>query len=185
MLLSQPQQTKFWAIWNKACEVQGWTREAGFSAADITAARKRLLSLAGFTSLTLVDPLEGFDRVLEQLAILRDDMSGVASAAGMKFTRLKVAIRTLADEAFIAKLVADRFTFAVWLRNTFPSLPRVTLKNAPDWLAEKFRQSEAHAATLDDLDEHELTQLVVTCRERTRPASIRKAKKQENDLVPF
>jgi len=109
MLLRPKQQNRFWAEWQAACRAQGWTKENGFSSSEIDQCRKRLLAIAGFTSLTLVDPLAGFDRVLEQLAILRTDLSGVHSAATMARTRLQYAIRALADAPYWQAITQDRF----------------------------------------------------------------------------
>jgi len=71
MKLSAAQVQFFWREWPKACKAQCWTKERGFTAADIDAKRKEMLARVGFNSLTEVDRVKGFTRVKNELLILK------------------------------------------------------------------------------------------------------------------
>lgn len=70
MKLSQGQQDRFWNEWRDACAVAGWTKANGYGETEREELRKMLLARAGFTSLTLVTRVEGFNRVLAELSAL-------------------------------------------------------------------------------------------------------------------
>lgn len=57
-----------------------WTREAGLTAADIDAKRKEFLAGCGFDSLTKVDRVNGFTKVLSELLVLQ----GTSLQAGLE-----------------------------------------------------------------------------------------------------
>ena len=78
--LSGDQVKTFWSMWAKACRKQNWTRQAGMSAADIDEKRKELLARCGFKSLTLVDRLDGFTKVKNELLILISDNTDLKAA---------------------------------------------------------------------------------------------------------
>lgn len=71
MKLSPEQVRRFWREWPKSCQAMGWTRERGLTAAQIDAHRKEFLARCGFTSLTLVDRVDGFTKVLKELLVLQ------------------------------------------------------------------------------------------------------------------
>lgn len=96
MILTPSQQSRFWREWAVACQVQGWTTQDGLSQAEIDAKRHLLLSSAGFRSLTQVDRRKGFDRVLEKLAMLRDDLDGLVKVSG---SGRRVILHAIAEDA--------------------------------------------------------------------------------------
>lgn len=81
MNLSKEQVNKFWSLWAQACRKQGWTREAGMTAAEIDAKRKELIARCGFDSLTKVDRLDGFTKVKNELLLLVSDNTNLKAAA--------------------------------------------------------------------------------------------------------
>lgn len=70
MNLTPSQLRRFWQEWPKACRANNWTREAGLNAAAIDAKRKEFLARCGFKSLTEVDRVDGFTKVLKELLVL-------------------------------------------------------------------------------------------------------------------
>ncbi len=80
MKLSTAQVQRFWREWPKSCKAMGWTRDAGMSAAEIDAKRKEFLARCGFDSLTKVDRVDGFTKVLNELLV----MQGVSIQAGIE-----------------------------------------------------------------------------------------------------
>jgi hypothetical protein len=76
MNLSGDQVKTFWSMWAKACRKQGWTAKA-----EIEAKRKELLARCGFKSLTLVDRLDGFTKVKNELLLLISDHTDLKAAA--------------------------------------------------------------------------------------------------------
>ena len=141
MLLSPPQQRRFWREWTQACAAQGWTRAASWTGAQIDANRKRLLKTAGFDSLTQVTPLEGFTAVLRELAILRNDLSGLVRAEQNPRRVLIHAIKALADEPYWQAIARDRFhttdladldeSQLIQLRNTLTARHKPPRPNRP------------------------------------------------------
>jgi hypothetical protein len=122
MLLTKPQQLRFWREWSIACKVQGWTKAQSWTGAQIDNERHALLDRAGFDSLTKVDQLAGFDRVLAELAALSRpaDITPQMRAAEQPKTRLRYAIAALGKQlstaqlgdgsnAYIARISIDRF----------------------------------------------------------------------------
>ena len=71
MKLSPAQVQRFWREWPKSCQAMNWTRAAGLSAAEIDAKRKDFLLGCGFDSLTKVDKVAGFTKVLNELLVLQ------------------------------------------------------------------------------------------------------------------
>lgn len=76
MKLSKAQVAMFWRMWSKACQVQGWTRENGFAAAQTDAKRKDVLGRCGFSSLHDVDRSAGYGRVKAELESLAEKLAG-------------------------------------------------------------------------------------------------------------
>jgi hypothetical protein len=114
MLLSKDQQRKFWREWSAACQAQGWKDgETKMNSAEIEQQRYLLLERAGFQSLTEVDQLEGFDKVLKEIAILQNDLTGTVRADQMALTRLKFAIQEftikLGGARYVLKITYDLF----------------------------------------------------------------------------
>ena len=71
MKLSTAQVNRFWREWPKSCRAMNWTREAGLTSAEIDAKRKEFLRGCGFNSLTEVDKVAGFTKVLNELLVLQ------------------------------------------------------------------------------------------------------------------
>ena len=121
MILSSEQVRRFWREWSAACANQGWTEANGWTKAQIENERHSLLDRAGFESLTLVDKTHGFDRVLEELKTLREDLAGMERARNNYRVRLIFRINEYArkrcgktpalgsPEAYIRKIAMDRF----------------------------------------------------------------------------
>lgn len=65
MNLSPEQVNLFWRLWAAACRAQGWTLKA-----DQERERRALLARCGFKSLTIVDRVDGFTRVKNEIKIL-------------------------------------------------------------------------------------------------------------------
>lgn len=76
MKLSKDQVPLFWSLWAKACRAQGWTKAHGLNSAAIDAKRKEFLARCGFSSLTEVDPRDGFSLVKRELLKLADHLAG-------------------------------------------------------------------------------------------------------------
>lgn len=76
MKLTKPQQQRFWREWSAVTKHQkahgpgpAWNTE------QAEAARHDLLQRCGFSSLTHVDRTSGFDRLLAELGVLRDNLT--------------------------------------------------------------------------------------------------------------
>ena len=108
MLLSTLQTPRFWREWKRACRVHGWTDEKGWTQAQIDAERHALLLRAGFTSLTLVDPRAGFDRVLAELAALHSpaDIAPQLRAQAQPRTRLLYSIGHAGAAPYVIAAIA-------------------------------------------------------------------------------
>lgn len=96
MFLSKAQQERFWREWKHACNHQGWTAANGWDKAKIDSARHTVLRRIGFESLTQVDRNDGYTALLRELAILRDDLSGIMAAESNPRRILLFSIRKLA-----------------------------------------------------------------------------------------
>lgn len=131
MLLSKPQQQRFWRDWS---QVKRSLKSIGYSDAQVENERHALLARAGFDSLTLVDHLAGFDRVLAELAVqLRpNDLEPQLREQSMPRTRLLFAIHQLANKfipnltnrpnPYLAAILRDRFGHCDLDRLTEPQL---------------------------------------------------------------
>lgn len=71
MKLSPSQVQRFWREWPKSAKAMGWTKANGLGAAEIDAKRKEFLLKCGFNSLTEVDRVDGFTKVLKELQVLQ------------------------------------------------------------------------------------------------------------------
>jgi len=80
MLISKDQFKSFWRLWAQACRANGWTARNGMSQAEIDAKRKDLLRRCAFDSLTLVDRVDGFTKVKNELIVL----GGISVDAGIE-----------------------------------------------------------------------------------------------------
>lgn len=94
MLLTRPQLSHFWRTWSQLTKRHHW------DPVESDAQRHALLQRAGFTSLTLVDKLKGYDRVLQELAALQqpDNLEPQLREIQMPRTRLVYAIHELANK---------------------------------------------------------------------------------------
>jgi len=127
MLLTKAQQRRFWAGWQAACKAQGWTKANSWTGLQIDNERHALLEKCGFDSLTKVDPLAGFDRVLAELRSVSQpaNLDAQLRQAKMPRTRLLYAIASLdkqisggarspsapdyAPSPYVAAIMKDRF----------------------------------------------------------------------------
>ena len=94
MNLTPSQQHRFWSKWNAIVSIANWTRT------EAEAERHALLQRVGFSSLTLVDKLKGFDRVLAALSAIDhpDDLDAQLRQITMPRTRLIFAVRKLSSK---------------------------------------------------------------------------------------
>lgn len=123
MKLSTEQVRAFWKMWPLACQQQGWTREAGLSAADIDAKRKEFLRRCGFASLTLVDRVNGFTKVKNELEILiRPNIDAAREAEDQTINLARTLRWTIRNnllpclalyhpdsEGYLAEVIQDKF----------------------------------------------------------------------------
>lgn len=122
MLLTRSQQLRFWRDWSA---VKSGFQKAAWTEAEIETERRATIARAGFSSLTLVDKLAGFDRLLSQLASLGQpaNLNAQLRQENMPRHRLLYACRKLADEPYIVALAAsDRFKSADWTSMTLENL---------------------------------------------------------------
>lgn len=105
MLLAPKQVSWFWRDWSAVCRLKEWSREQ----AEIE--RKAYLETLGFSSLTEVDRLDGFDCVMAGLAavLYPDDLKRQMRFSTMKRTRIYFAIRKLAHEISPAEVKSYAF----------------------------------------------------------------------------
>lgn len=98
MLLSKPQQKRFWRDW---AAIKRSLKSQGYTDAQVENERYALLDRAGFQSLTEVDASTGFDRVLAELAAINkpDDVDAQLRQQQMPRIRLLHAINLL-DASF-------------------------------------------------------------------------------------
>lgn len=144
MKLTPSQVQRFWREWPKACEANGWTRAAGLTAAQIDTKRKEFLARCGFTSLTLVDRVDGFTKVLKELQVLQGvNLAAAREADDPAINRGRVTLHKLGSEiipclelyvedvpAYITKIIQDK---SRWWKLDRPARPmRLTdLDTAP------------------------------------------------------
>jgi hypothetical protein len=99
MKLSTAQVQRFWREWPKACKAMNWTRDAGLTAAAIDAKRKEFLLRCGFKSLTEVDRVDGFTKVLKELLVLQGtDLSAAREADDSTINQARVLRNTILTE---------------------------------------------------------------------------------------
>lgn len=85
MLLTEPQINAFWRLWSRACRVNGW-RDNAVAERE----RKAFLERCGFSSLTLVDRLDGFTKVKNELEILIEpDLDAAREAEDQTINRAR------------------------------------------------------------------------------------------------
>lgn len=158
MLLSKPQQLRFWREWSIACKAQGWTKVQSWTGAQIENERYSLLQRAGFDSLTLVDPLAGFDRVLAELAALSRpaDLSPQLRAQEQPRRRLWYAIQKLGfqistselqggrESSYVAAIMLDRFGHCDHDRLSLQQLEQLRNTLASRATAHKRKHQERH-----------------------------------------
>jgi len=120
MLLTRAQQSRFWREWSVACHVQGWTKANGWTDYQIDNERHSMLERAGFDSLTKVDHLEGFDRVLSELAALSKPADLDAQVRQQQMPRIRAlhAIRELDSKLSISRSFPSPYLQAI-LRDKF------------------------------------------------------------------
>ncbi|MEN6533068.1 MAG: hypothetical protein ABFD89_05355 [Bryobacteraceae bacterium] len=136
MLLSKKQTCVFWHEWAACVRLHHWpTSEAETQ-------RKAMLARAGFTSLTKVDKLTGFDHVLAEIKALSQpsDLEAQLRQQNQPRTRLVYACRKLADEAYIVALAAStRFNTSDWT-----ALPMETLEELRITLSDRQVEKRRH-----------------------------------------
>jgi hypothetical protein len=155
MKLSSEQVQLFWREWSKSCQIMNWTRAAGLTSAEIDVKRKSLLRDCGFDSLTKVDRVDGFTKVLNELRVLQG-------------TSLKAGIES--EDQTINRSRTLRYSIAAEL---IPCL-ELYLENVPEYLSsimeDKNRWWKIDRPTRDitimDLTTTQLTQFRFTLNAR-------------------
>lgn len=116
MILTKPQQTRFWREWTRACTTQGWTRANAWTTQQIETERHALLDRAGFSSLTQVDRGSGFDRLLAELGRLSDNLAATAEIddpdAGLRRRYLHLVLKKsqpLGGLAYALAIARDQY----------------------------------------------------------------------------
>jgi hypothetical protein len=146
-MLTKAQNQRFWREWTAIFKARAW------DAPTAERERKALLARAGFTSLTLVDPRRGFDRVLAQLGYLRDNV--------------EKTIETITDEPGERRRLHHLITqearwFSIQLAHNPP----------PDSYAIALARDKfgitAGLSTIQDLTLDQLRQLLITLTARRR-----------------
>jgi hypothetical protein len=147
MPLTKPQNLRFWREWTAIFRSRGW------DAPTAERERKALLARAGFTSLTLVDPRAGFDRVLAELGRLRDDVGRT----------IEVENPEPGDRRRILYLILDHSRALAACLNPQPSSSAYAISIARD----QFGVTTGWR-TLEDLTTHQLECLLMTLSARRR-----------------
>jgi hypothetical protein len=106
MLLTKPQQQRFWREWST---VKRNLRADGLTDAQIENERYSMLDRAGFESLTQVDPDKGFTVVLEELAKMQDNLGGLLHAQANKRRQKIFLITHKGAPGYWRKIAQDRF----------------------------------------------------------------------------
>ncbi len=150
MLISPDQNRRFWREWNAIVVSKKWARP------EAEKERKALIARAGFSSLTLVDKVKGFSRVLNELAAMRDDLGGMLRADQNDRRVLEYKIREVGRELCTSKV--DSFPFS----NTYIGTV----------MRDKFGTMNVHSLT-----DEQLTQLLYTLTDRA--AEKRRIRKLE------
>jgi hypothetical protein len=101
MKLSTAQVQRFWREWPKSAKAMGWTKANGMSAEQIDAKRKEFLAGCGFKSLTEVDRIDGFTKVLNELLVLQ----GASLQAGMEAEDLTINKARVLRNQILTELV--------------------------------------------------------------------------------
>lgn len=103
LLISKPQQHLFWREWSKIVSSHGW------APGQAETERKALLQRIGFTSLTQVDPVNGFTAVLKELAVLQENLTGMIRADGNPRRMMIWNIRSKSADGYWQRIALDRF----------------------------------------------------------------------------
>jgi hypothetical protein len=169
MLLTKPQTQRFWREWTI---IKRQLKAAGSTDAQCENERYDMLQRAGFNSLTEVDTRAGFDAVLAQLGLMREDIARTAETLPAETIRLPAGEGTtktkdtpgyrrrilylvrkhslaLGGEPYVLALARDRFGITEGLR------------------------------TIEDLATDKLHQLMITLnsREHTRKKKAQRARR--------
>ena len=128
MLLTSPQVSRFWRDWSACTRLHDWSKP------ESETQRKAMLARAGFSSLTQVDKLAGFDHVLAEVKALSQpsDLDAQLRQENMPRTRLLYSCRQKADEPYIIALARDRFHADDWT-----TLPLESLEQLRNTLADR------------------------------------------------
>lgn len=102
MLITDPQKFRFFREWKAIVQARGWDHTKA------EAERHALIERAGFSSLTEVDPDNGFTNVLKELAAMDDNLGGMLQTAANKRRQKIWKIRQV-PTAYWAKIATARF----------------------------------------------------------------------------
>ena len=153
------------SLWTQACMAMGWDKEdRELRMAEFSKALGRQIKTS-----SEIDHLKDFDAVKGHLLALARpaDMAAQLRITNMAKTRLIHRIKELAAEAYINKVIEDRFVWQRWLRVHHPECAGMRLHpKGQDWenvapvpVRESFRDSGHDVPLLEELSEEDLTDL--------------------------
>jgi hypothetical protein len=165
MSLSVNQDRLYWREWGKAVK---HCKASGLDAPDRHELHVKALGVdkshKDFTN-------SDFNKILGVFRAVSQPGNLNAQKRQIEMPRKNVLVRIEDFEPGLVKhFLAQRFTFAVWLRRTHPQYEGATISKgtkakparnpAPDWIVAEYRESGPHdAPTLEDLNAGELAQL--------------------------
>lgn len=161
--LSKPQILAYWRLWKSACESQGWTKENGFTAAQVDAKRKECLSECGVESMKDLDSSLGFSNWKNLCLRLSGSVEGALAeirkprtqADKLRWVILNVIVPCLA--VYPPENCANAIQWAT-------SYLDVIRKSAIPW--RQMNEQCAISVPLEDLTEGDLKKLIATLNSR-------------------
>ena len=133
--MTSAQWYAYWALFDRACKAQGWTREQGMRAKDIEAKRLELMQSLGFTSSKDIDRKGDFDRWKARCLFLAGDLQGALEdddpdigARRRKVSRSLEALTWIAvyvahPRAYLDKIFRGKFEWSKDFRARLEALP--------------------------------------------------------------
>lgn len=152
MLLSPEQQRRFWREWSAVKKTQDWN--------PVVAETKRheMLTSLGFDSLTQVDRVQGFTRVLHELAALKANLAGMVQTTPEANAR---RVLNHAIEKYGRQLTTSVVNSAPWKN---PYIAEV--------MADRWHHADPSRLTLTDLEHLRNTLAARATAKRRRPAAV-------------
>lgn len=160
--LTKPQHNRYWR------EVGRWSKHHKAVTAEQREDARKNLHLQTFGDERSAKDVDN-DGLTELIGVVAkicepDNMNAQLRQIEMPKTKLIHRIKGMAEPGMIQHLLSQRFTFAVWLRRTHPQMEGMTISQkskhpAPPEVIQEYRDSNASAPLLEDLNEKELQQM--------------------------